>query len=562
MTKTTIVRAAIYARYSTDMQKPTSVADQNRICEALCKDRGYTVVQFFSDDAISGQTDHRPGYQDLLRTVERGSVDVIVAESIDRMSRDAEHTARLYKMTQFRGVEIVTILDGDVDDIRLGVNSLMSTLFLKNLAQKTRRGLEGRVLAGKSAGGLSYGYAVVRTPLPDGTFTTGELAINEDEAAVVQRIFRDYAKGLSSRSIAMALNAEGVSAPRGDNWSFSTISGNWKRGTGILNNELYAGVRVWNRQRFVKDPATSKRQAIPNLAEAWVIEEIEDLRIVDVTLWDAVKTRQTAVREDIIAARTGNTAAPGNERGRRARYLFSGVVECAECSGNYIMISQTHYGCAAARNKGTCDNRRAIGKAELEERVLSGLRHHLMAPDMVAAFIKTYHEEMQVERRAAIAGRAGAERQLKQVQGEIDNLIDAIAKGMFHPSMKVRMDGLEDRKTVLEAELNAMPDASPVALHPGIADAYAKKVADLITCLNDPAEQTEAGEIIRSLIDRIVITPANKRNLITLEGALAGILSLCASGMDGHANARWKGGRSGQVTVVAGVGFEPTTFRL
>ena len=116
------------------------------------------------------------------------------------------------------------------------------------------------------------------------------------------------------------------------------------------------------------------------------------------------------------------------------------------------------------------------------------------------------------------------------------------------------MDGLEERKATLEAQLADAPDVSTVALHPGIADVYARKVADLIACLNDPAEQTEAGEIIRSLIDRIVVTPANKRNLITLHGALAGILSLCASGMDGHANARWKGGRSGQVTMVAGGG--------
>lgn len=66
-------------------------------------------------------------------------------------------------------------------------------------------------------------------------------------------------------------------------------------------------------------------------------------------------------RSHIIATRTDNTSAPGNERGRRARYLFSGVVECAECSGNYIMISQTHYGCVAARNKGTCGKPRTSG---------------------------------------------------------------------------------------------------------------------------------------------------------------------------------------------------------
>ena len=562
MTKTPHIRAAIYARYSTEMQKATSVDDQVRICKAICKERGYVVAHIFSDDAISGRTDDRAGYQSLLRTMECGGIDVIVAESVNRLSRDAEHTARLCKITQFRRIDVVTKLEGNVDDIRFYLSSIVSSQFLKDLAIKTHRGLEGRVLAGKSAGGLSYGYSIVRQPLLGGTFTTGELAISEDEAVVVRRILADYTKGLSSRSIAAALNAEGVPAPRGKGWSFSTISGNSKRGTGILNNELYVGIRVWNRQSFMKDPETSRRQAIPNLPEKWVVTEVPDLRIVDPALWDAVKERQTLIREDIMNARAESCDVPGNQRGRRARYLLSGVVECAECSGNYIMISQTHYGCAAARNKGTCHNRRAIGKSELEERVLGGLRHHLMSPNMIAAFIKTYQEEMQVEQRAAIAGRAGAERELKQMRGEIDNIIDAIAQGMFHASMKVRMDELEERKTVLEAQLAALPDASPVALHPGIADVYAKKVADLITCLNDPAEQTEAGEIIRSLIDRIVITPANKRNLITLEGALGGILSLCAIGMDRHANARWKGGRSGQVTMVAGVGFEPTTFRL
>ena len=212
MTKTAIIRAALYARYSTDMQKASSIDDQERVCRAICKDRGNTVMHVFSDSAVSGGTDDRPGYRGLLRAIESGQVDVLVCEAIDRLGRDSEHAARLQKIAHFHGVDIVTT-GGVVDDIHFSVNSLLSTMFLKNLAQKTQRGLEGRVLAGKSAGGLSYGYSVARRPLPGGTFTTGELAINAAEAAVVRRIFEDYAKGLSSRAIAVALNAK-ASRPR------------------------------------------------------------------------------------------------------------------------------------------------------------------------------------------------------------------------------------------------------------------------------------------------------------------------------------------------------------
>lgn len=327
-------RTAIYARYSSDMQSAASIADQVRLCRTFCAQQGYAPVEVFADEAISGATNLRPGYQDMIQAAILGRIDVVVTEALDRLSRDQEHIASFYKQMQFANVDIVTKSEGLISELHIGVGGMMNALFLKNLAQKTHRGLEGRVRDGKSAGGVSYGYRVVRTPFPDGTFTTGDVAIDPEEAAVVRRIHSDYAKGISSRKIAMALNAEGVPAPRGDAWSFSTISGNWKRGTGILNNELYIGKRVWNRQRFVKDPKTGKRQAMPNPPEAWITEDVPDLRIIDQDLWDATRQRQGAIRDSIIAARDSGPDAPRNERGRRARYLFSGVMGCADCGGN------------------------------------------------------------------------------------------------------------------------------------------------------------------------------------------------------------------------------------
>ena len=133
----------------------------------------------------------------------------------------------------------------------------------EDLAQKTRRGLEGRVRQGKSGGGLCFGYAVVRKLDAAGEVVRGERRINEAEAATVRRTFEEFAIGRSPRAIAQSLNKDGIPGPAAKSWGPSTIYGNWQRGTGILNNELYVGRLVWSQQ-FVKDPNTGRRQARPN----------------------------------------------------------------------------------------------------------------------------------------------------------------------------------------------------------------------------------------------------------------------------------------------------------
>ncbi|MCV2894621.1 recombinase family protein [Lentibacter sp. XHP0401] len=550
-------RAAIYARFSTDMQTAASIDDQIRVCTALAGALDLSVARTFRDDAISGSTDLRPGFQGLIQAAMSGQIDVVIAESLDRLSRDLEHISGFFKRMQFLGVEIVTKAEGTITDYHIGLGGTMNALFLKNLAQKTHHGLEGRVKAGKSAGGKSYGYDIHRSPLPDGTFTTGELKINETEADIVRRIFVDYASGLSARSIATALNQEGIPAPRAATWSFSTISGNWKRGTGILNNDLYIGERIWNRQRFVKCPQSGKRQALPNPPEDWVREAVPELRIIDQELWDQVKARQGATRSTILEARTDENG-PQAQKARRARYLLSGTVECGDCGAGYIMISADRLGCSAARNRGTCQNRKSIKRLDLEERVLCGLRERLMTPEMISTFVETYQEESRKEHRAAKAARANAGQELTKVTREIDNIVEAISQGMFQPSMKAKMDELEARKAQLEGALSALPEEDTVLLHPGLADLFRKKVEDLVASLNDPGLKTQAGELLRSLIDTIILTPdsdAPNGHLITLQGELAGILSFCDKGMAVNADARSNATGARQLTMVAGARF-------
>jgi DNA invertase Pin-like site-specific DNA recombinase len=170
----------------------------------------------------------------------------------------------------------VTIGEGDISEMHIGLKGTMNALFLKDLAIKTHRGLRGRVSAGKSGGGNSYGYEVVRAFGADGTPVAGDRQIKPTEADTVRRIFRDFVNGKSPRAIAQALNREKIPGPRGAAWGQSTINGNAERGTGILNNELYIGRLVWNRLRYVKDPQTGKRVSRPNPPEKLVTAEVPD----------------------------------------------------------------------------------------------------------------------------------------------------------------------------------------------------------------------------------------------------------------------------------------------
>ena len=199
------------------------------------------MVRRYADRGLSGASLMRPGLQEMMQDAVRGEFDVLIAEALDRLSRDQENIAGVYKRLGFAGVRIVTLAEGPIDELHIGLKGTMNALFLKDLAQKTRRGQRGRVEAGKIPGGNSYGYRMVRALGDDGSITTGEREIDEAETAVVRRIFAEYAAGLSPRRIAAGLNQEGIPGPRGGPWNASTINGSRQRQNGILNNALYLG---------------------------------------------------------------------------------------------------------------------------------------------------------------------------------------------------------------------------------------------------------------------------------------------------------------------------------
>ena len=137
-----------------------------------------------------------------------------------------------------------------------------------------------------------FGERVDYRGFAEGEPIRGERTICEAEAEIIRRVFREFASGVSPRTIARRLNDKGVPGPDGALWTDSTLRGHAARGTGFLNNELYIGKLVWNRLRYIKDPATGKRVSRINPHEKWIRTEVPELRIIDDALWQAVKERQ------------------------------------------------------------------------------------------------------------------------------------------------------------------------------------------------------------------------------------------------------------------------------
>ena len=549
------MKVAIYARYSSDNQRDASISDQLRICRLHAEKQGWQVVEEYTDHAISGASLLRPGIQALISDATRGRFNVILAEAMDRLSRDQEDIAGLYKRMAYSDVKIFTLSEGEVSHLHVGLKGTMNALFLKDLADKTRRGQRGRVELGKSGGGNAYGYDVVKRFDGNGEPVRGDRTINEVQADVIRRIFRDYMAGKSPKRIAFELNADGIAAPTGGDWGFSTINGNAKRGNGILNNEMYVGKLIWNRQRFIKDPDTGKRQARPNPESEWIVQDVPELRILDDAIWQAAKARQKTLKH-----RRGDDGEAENhfrER-RRPKYLFSGLTKCACCGGGYTMISADLVGCSTARNKGTCDNRKNIRRDRLEARVLDALRHHLMDPELFKVFCDEFTREMNRLRMEGRASIDAAQAEVKKIDRELDTLLNLILKGGAADRLNDKMVALERRQKEIEFFLESAEEPPPL-LHPNMAHHYRVQVAELYEALQEDTEAKRlvAAEMIRSLVREIILSPEDGVLQIDVRGDLAGILSISLK-------SKTPATRTGvsQVEMVAGAGFEPAAFRL
>jgi hypothetical protein len=372
----------------------------------------------------------------------------------------------------------------------------------------------------------------------------------------------EYAAGRPPRQIILDLNNDSITAPSGGLWAVNTILGNRQRGTGIINNELYVGERVWGRQTYIKDPDSGLRVSRPNDASTWTRMPEPQLRIVSDELWQAVKKRQAAHDAKRKVQDMGDpNGLSGSHSLRRTKYLLSGLVHCGLCGGR-MTISGTapYYYCNNEHTRGpkACVGMKGIRLKSLESAVLSLLRDHLMQPEAVEAFVAEYrqhHEAITRDRGDRV--RIG-KKTLSSLTRQIENLVGSISNGYSSPAVMAKLQEFERQKAALEESLAADSQAELPVLPADLAERYRRKVDELAATLSAPEHVTEAVEVLRGLIDRIVIHPAGEVNhQIELIGELPALLSLASND-----NAAAIAAAGSSIKLVAGIGFEPMTFRL
>ncbi len=500
------MRAAIYARFSSDLQDARSITDQVSLARRYLDGRGLLFAGAYEDAAISGASVvNRPGLQRLLSDAATRKFEVLVTESLDRLSRSQADIAALYERLNFLGVRIETLADGHVSEIHVGLKGTMSALFLKDLAQKTKRGQMGRVKAGRIPGGKSYGYDVV----PAGE-DRGRRVINEREAAVVRRIYTEYTQGRGTLAIVKSLNQEGIPGPTGKPWNLSTVVGSPKRRNGLLNNELYNGVIVYNRQRFMKDPATGKRVSRPNPESEWVRQDAPELRIVDEDVWQAAQQ----LRE--------SRSTPHFYHRRRPQRLLSGLIYCGCCGAKFNIVMRDYMRCSARTNNGLCPNSRSIKMAEVEQRVLAAYEREVLSPEMIEVALRAYSDDHARALGDRDAMRERLQNELADIERKSSRLLGLVEDGHADPAVAgPRLNELATRKRQLTSELALRPnDAAPVTVTDGGA-AYRALVGDLRSHLLE-AQELEvdidpASQVIRGTIRRITVLPPEEEERQALE---------------------------------------------
>ncbi|MDZ7735911.1 MAG: recombinase family protein [Gammaproteobacteria bacterium] len=232
--------AAIYARFSTERQKETSLDDQIYQARRRIEQEGWNLGPIYSDKELSGSMPValRNGGKAMLAGAIAGDYQILILEGLDRLARNLGEQERIVEQLEYAGIRLVGYSDGydstsKTRIITRGMRGIINAVYIDDLREKTHRGLAGQFERGLFAGGISYGYRTIKVKRGH------QLRIDTKQAAIVRRIFDEFAGGAPYKSIVAGLNADGIPAPRGGTWTVSAIYGNPGRGTGILNNELY-----------------------------------------------------------------------------------------------------------------------------------------------------------------------------------------------------------------------------------------------------------------------------------------------------------------------------------
>lgn len=401
--------AAIYARFSSHLQREESIDQQVAECRAFAKANGITITAVYADEAMSGRTDRRPQFQKLKRDAEKGIYTHILAYKSNRLARNMIDALRFEGDMQALGVQVLYAKEefGNNAAGRFALRTMMNVnqFYSENMGEDIKRALHDNVRTGKVNGVVPLGYR---------KSADGKYEIVPEEAAIVREIFERVCSGWRNVDICADLTARGIAPKSGKTWNANSIPR-------MLNNKKYIGVYEFGDM---------------------LIDDV----IPPIVSRDQFEDAQEKLGERRIARISDDSF-----------FILTGKLFCGECGERMIGISGTshtgdkhyYYSCKNAR-KGECEKKNAQ-KAKLE-RFVSEKVYEAVSDPAVVAWVCDQIDEYQRKQedspeKTLVAG------QLADVKTALRNIMTALEAGIFNDTTQARMIELEERKKALESDL-------------------------------------------------------------------------------------------------------------
>ena len=413
------MKAVIYARYSSDNQREESIEGQVRECQSFAERKGYSVIRTYIDRALSGtRADNRPEFQQMISDSTLREFQYVIVWKIDRFSRDKFDSVKYKYALKSSGVSVISAtepIDGSPEGQMMeSVFEGISVYYIKDLAQKTSRGMTENAIKGKFNGGtLTFGYTIDENH---------HFQLDPVNAPIVLDVFTRYSDGETIRSILDDISSKMSNNGRKFTYHFL----NW-----MLNNRRYLGE--------YKFQDTVNNEAIPP--------------IISQELFDKCQHRLNV-----------NKHKAGSFKKNKEKYLLTGKIFCGICGATISGISGTgkcksiyrYYKCMNVK-KHKC-NKKPVQKELIENIVLNAAMDIFKDKALIRKISKACFDLQSKESPMLPA----LKRRLRENQKEIKNLMNAIKAGIVLKTTKAELEKLESEQEQLETNIAMEKLVKPV----------------------------------------------------------------------------------------------------
>ncbi len=497
------MNAVLYTRVSSDRQadKGLSISGQLRALRRYCEENGHTILREFSDEGVSGTTDRRPGFQEMIRfcKLRSAGVNAVLVWKLNRFSRERVDAAVYKRLLRRLGVKVISITEpiaeGIDADLMEAVVEAMDSRFSRSLSQDVMRGMAEAARRGYyplSTAPIGYRRVEVR----DGKAKRYRLEPDPATAPLVRRIFSTYlSEGIGAKEIAQQLNEAGLRTRSGTRWTTKAVL--W-----VLGNPIYTGILRLN--------FSTQNAAYLNDKDRVVTVEDSFEPLVDKATFESAQ-RIRAERAQTSPKRLASD------------YLLSGLLRCGFCGERLHGVSAKsgrnfYYVCRKYTDEGAGACKLGlIHRERLDATVLEKVRDVLLEPCYLSELVETVNRELGDRESLLETERASLDAEIKKRRGQVERLLDALESGEETPAaLRERLSGRQQEYDQLRARRLAL-DLQDAAVNPTRIEIerLLPYVGDLKSTLATAPIRTQRF-ILKSFIKGIVV----KRGEIAIEFSL------------------------------------------